>query len=315
MEGAAPTAPSTGAPSATPSSSSTPSSPNTGGAQASAGASGIPETTRNPAPAETREYKINGKMVKMTQKEADEYVSMSYAAQERFNEAAKLRREVEQREAQYSKEPLKAFLDYAQRAKLTPEQTRQALEDYYSKQYIEPEMLTAEQRKLKELEEWKTQREKEDQERFMTEQQKYERQMTEQEIQNATNEILAALESAQLPQKNKFLVQRMAFYMHQNSQNGWNAPKEMVLKQVMNEHKSIVGDFLKDATMDQIVNYAGQEFVDRILKDSLEKIRQKRNIREEPFTKTDSSRNHAGTGKIDMADVNRRLREMRLGKY
>lgn len=276
---------------------------------------GVKEATpTSPAADPVREYKINGKMVKMSQREADDYVSMSYAAQERFNEAAKMRKEVESREQNYAKNPIQAMIDYCKKAGFNDEQTRQAIEDHYSKQYIEPETLSKEERALREREEKVKNWEKDQKERQLTQQQQQERKMTDDQIQNVTHEITSALDSAQLPKNNKFLVQRMAFYMHQNNQNGWNAPKEMILKQVVNEHKGIVGGFLTEATMDQILNYAGQEFIDKVLKYSLDKHRESRNKLQEPFV-NDRENVPQNTGKIDMSEVNRRLRDMRTGKY
>lgn len=267
------------------------------------------------SPPEAREYKIDGKMVKLTQKEADEYVAMSGAAKARFHEAAQMKRELEAREQQYAKNPIQALKDYCKKAGYSAEQTRQAIEDMYANEYIKYDTMTAEQRELEELKQYKAAREEETKKREQEEYQTREKTMTQEQIQHVTNEITSALESAQLPQKNKFLVQRMAFYMHENNKNNWNAPKEMILKQVVNEHKGIVGEFLKDASFDQIVNYAGQEFVDRILKSSLEKLREGRNRIQEPFVGSASNNAPHPTGKVDMSEVNRRLRDMRSGKF
>jgi len=285
--------------------------PTTGGATATP-TQGAPQQT--PAQDPVREFKINGKIVKMTQKEADDYVSMSYAAQERFNEAAKIRKEIEAREQGYSKDPVKAFLDYAQKANLSPEQTRQALEDYYAKQYIEPESLSKEELALREREAKVRQWEEQQKEREANDRQAQERKMTDEAVNNLTQEIISALETAKLPQKNKFLLQRMAFYMKQNLDHGWNAPREMIVKQVINEHKGIVGSFLSDASIDQIIDYAGQEFVDRILKHSLEKLREDRQKREQPFV-PGAQNDVQNNGKIDYSEVNRRLRDMRSGRF
>jgi len=261
------------------------------------------------------EKKINGKMVRMTQQEADDYLSMSYAATERFKEAAKIKKEIEAREAEYAKNPIKALLDAAEKAKLTPEQTRAAIEEYYAKQWIEPERLTPEQRELKALQEYKKQREAEIAEWQRIEQEKQNAEIDQKNTNHLIEEIGSTLENADLPKKNKFLFQRMAFYMLENNKHGYNAPKEVILRQVINEHKGIVGDFLKDASIDQVINYAGQEFVDKILKYSLEKLRENRSKREQPFVAGQDSGPRYPNGKIDMSEVNRRLRDMRTGKF
>lgn len=268
-----------------------------------------------PAAETTREYMINGEKVKLTQKEADEYVSMSGAARQKFREAAQMKKEFEERDQNYSKDPLKAFIDYAKKAGFNDDQIRDKIEEHYASQYIKRDQMTAEQRRIEELEAYQAKVESQRKQYEAAQAQEKEKREVESHVETLTEEIVSTLEASNLPKQNKFLLQRMAFYMHENNKNGWQAPKEMILKQVVNEHKGIVGSFLNEATMDQIVAYAGQGFIDKILKHSIEALRTNRNKRDEPFS-TDSINQAPGPNdKVDYTEVNRRLRDMRSGKF
>lgn len=298
------------------------SSPSTGGSatglKQSAGVGATPPENKSPVSQELPQWiekKINGKMVRMTPQEADDYLSMSYAATERFKEAAKIRKEHEAREAQYSKNPVQAFLDYAQKANLSEDQIRDHFEKYYADKWLKTDNLSPKEKELLAREEavkkWEADRQSEQERLYASNQQK----ALDQDINNVSQEIIGALEKSGLPAKNKFLFQRMAAYMLENNQNGWNAPPETIMRQVVNEHKGIVGTFLQDASIEQIIDYAGQEFIDRVLKHSLDALRNKRQQRQEPFVGTQGNAALNPNEKIDYSEVNRRLRDMRSGKF
>src|SRR4051812_30706379 len=100
-------------------------SSNQGGGNNPAPSKNPSSSSPNPPPSQTapaavnqaadtvREYKIDGQMVRLTQKEADDYVAMSGAAQKRFRESAQIKKEAEARDQEYTKSPLKSFIDYA----------------------------------------------------------------------------------------------------------------------------------------------------------------------------------------------------------
>lgn len=317
--------------SSSPSSSSpnAPSSPNTSAAPSSNAGTikAHTEATKSPTPTsqtsepELREYKINGKMVKISQREADDYVSKSYAADQRLREAAQLRKEFEAREQGYQKDPLKAFIDYAKKANIPSDQIRATLENYYSKEYIEPETLSREELELRQREAKVKQWEQDQQVRQQEEKRQYETRMTQEQANHITNEILSALENSPLPvtdKTKKYLVQRMAFYMNENNRNNYDAPKEVILRQVVQEHQGLVGDFLADAPVDKILSYMGergQPFIDRVMKYSLDKLRASRGKKEEPFIEDMIKSGDKNSGKIDFREVNKRLRDIRSGKF
>lgn len=273
-----------------------------------------PEPTKQAAPPsqEMREYKINGKMVRMTQQEADDYVSMSYAAQQKFTEAAEIRKKHESKESEYKKNRIQAFLDYTQ--DLSPEERREVLEKYYAEQYIEPETLTAEQRQLKELQAFKAQKEAEETERTERERTENEKKMTEAQKTRLQEEIVQAMEQSGLP-KTKFFVQRVAFYMRQNLVNGWEAPTETIIRQVKSERKSIMSDMTDESTPEQLIDLLGSNVIDKLMKYKIEQIRNGRREKQTPFQGNGANKFNIETEKTDYNEVNRRLRDMRSGRF
>lgn len=262
------------------------------------------------APVELFDVKINGRTVKMTRQEVLDHASMSHGANEKFNEASRLRKEYEEKTKKYSSNPIQAFLDYA--GELPPEQRRQALEDYYAKEYIEPETLSPEQRRMKELEEWKRAREAEDEQKRLKEEEEKNEKLTSHEREYMQSQIIEAIEKSNLP-KTKETVKKIAFYMRQNLMNGFDAPMGLIIKQVKNERQSSFRSEVEGSTVEQIIELLGEDFINKIRKHDLEKLRERRQ-----GPPVGSSTRSAGTGpmdggKISYREVQENLNKMRRG--
>lgn len=248
----------------------------------------------------------------MTKQEAIDHASMSYAANEKFNEASKIRKELDQKKALYQKDPLQAFLDHTEG--MTPEQRRDLLEKYYAKQYIEPETLSAEERNMREREKNVKKGEEEQAKRKSREEKEHEAMLTNQQRDHIQTQIIEALDQSNLP-KSKETVKKIAFYMRQNLLNGWDAPMDMIIRQVKNERQSLFREEIKSCTVEQIVELLGEEEVNRIRKYDLQRLR---DSRQSPIQ---NGGGKAGTGvvsggeeKLSYRDVNERLRAIRQGK-
>lgn len=264
-----------------------------------------------PAAPEYYDVKVKGKVVKMTRQEVLDHASMAAHANERFNEAKQLEGRFSKFQESVKNTPIQALLDPA--LGLTKDQIRNAVEDWYHKEYIEPETLTEDQRrireyesKLKTFEEEKALRQKELQHQEET-------RLTNQQREVLQNQIVEAMESSGLP-KTKFFASRMAFYMRQNIVNGWEAPIEMIVKAVKNERSQIMSDLSEGASAEQLISMFGDGIINKIRQHDLQQLRAKRNLP----PSTASSTNRAGTGvvqeKLSAGDVNRRLRDIRMGK-
>lgn len=256
------------------------------------------------------EVKVNGKVVKMTMQELRDNASMSGAANEKFSEAKKSKAEVDRIISSAKKNPIEALMDPA--LGLTKDQIRDAFEKWYSKEYIDPEQLTPEQRKMKEYEERlknyeeqeKTAKEKaeaEENEKLTTKQREY-----------LQGQIIEALESSGLP-KTKFFASRMAFYMRQNMQNGWEAPISMIVSQVKNERQSILSDMSEGSTAEQLIAALGEGAINKIRKYDLEQLRARRNSPAPGFT--NSNPNNSGSSRTDNKQVSYKEVQKRLQEF
>lgn len=286
----APSAPSTPAPSNTPS----------------------PETAKSSAPQQTNEMfevKVNGKTVKMTRQQVIDNASMSTAAQEKFSEAKKSRAEADRIINSAKTNPIEALMDPA--LGLSKDQIRAAFEKWYSKEYIEPEALTPDQRKMKEYEE----KVKKYEEQEKTAKEKAEadenEKLTNRQREFLQGQIIEALESSGLP-KTKFFASRMAFYMRQNMQNGWEAPISMIVQQVKNERQGMMTDMSEGSTAEQLIAALGENVINKIRKHDLEQLRAKRNVQAPQLNGSKpSGATSTGIKKASWSEVQSRLRDFR----
>lgn len=260
------------------------------------------------------DVKVAGRVVRMTEQEVLENASLSAAAQERFAEAARLKKETEAGRAKLKEKPIEYLL--GQDVGLTKEQIRDQLEQWYHREFIEPETLSAEQREHRAtLERLKKYEEQEAEQKRLKEQED-ETRFTQETKENLAKQIIQALESSGLG-KNPFFASRIAFYQRQNQLQGLQAPMEMVVRQVKNEFDQIFGGFAKNSSPEELHSRFGDEVIDKLVKWKVDQIKKKRSERQQPFT-GDSQGNDGtggtGSGKIYYNDVNERLRALRMGK-
>lgn len=298
-----------------PAGTNTPPPPSTTTAAPSSGApSGgqTPATIQASPPSEMFEVKVNGRTVKMSRQEVLDHASMSHAANDKFNEAKKLRQEYEKTQARVKTDFMEYITDPS--LGLTKEQIRDRIEKWYNKEFIEPEGLTPEQRRVKSIEE--------ENRRFKEEKEEEMKRLAKQAEDNETNQqreyfqqqIIEALEKSNLP-KTKDTVQKMAFFMRQNLINGWDAPLDMVIRQVKDERLSSIRHEVQNSTAEQLIETFGEELVNKIRTHDLQKLRERRQL--PPVSQSNGRSN--GTGPLSgermySSDVNKRLRDIRLGK-
>jgi hypothetical protein len=254
------------------------------------------------------EVKVNGKTLKMSRDEVIAHAQMSHAAQARFEEAARTRKSVDKIISTAKNNPIQALMD--PELGLTKDQIRDAFEKWYTQEYIEPESLTPEQRKSKEmereLEKYRTS-EKEMREKMEREQQE---KLTATQREYLQNQIIEAMDKSGLP-RTKFFAQRMAFYMRENLRQGWDAPLDLIVSQVKKEHQERNAEISKDATVEQLVEMFGEDVINKIRRHDLEQLRKRRQF---PQTSSQSVDGYGNTEKTSMSEVNKRLREIRMGK-
>lgn len=262
-------------------------------------------------PPEFFEVKVNGRTIKMTRQEVIDNASMSHAANDKFNEARKNRQEVDRIIQSAKSNPIEALMDPA--LGLTKDQVRDAFEKWYAKEFIEPETLTEDQRKLRDYELKLKKYEDDEKEKKLNDERDAEEKMTTQQREYLQQQIVEAMESSGLP-KTKFIAARVAFYMRQNLLNGWDAPLPMIIKQVKSERQAMLSDLISGSNVEQLSELFGEEGINKIRQHDLKQLREKRQL--PPVTQQG---NRAGTGplsgeRVYSSEVNRRLKDMRLGK-
>jgi hypothetical protein len=282
----------------------------TTGANQAGALSSSTQTAGTPSAApEYFEVKVNGKSVKMTRDEVLAHAAKAQAADQRFEEAARLRRESQAFEENLKKNKIQALIDRG----FTKDQIRDEFEKWYSQEFIEPETLTADQKRARDMERellrYK-QAEKEAQEKAQLDQ---EAQMTSQQREYFSQQIIDAMDKSGLP-KTKFFAQRMAFYMRENLVKGWEAPLDLIVSQVKSERKTMMADLTESASVDQLIEMLGEGVINKIRKHDLEQLRSRRQNQGMQSSETDGYGNPTSGDKKTYSDVNRYLREMRLGK-
>jgi hypothetical protein len=273
-----------------------------------------PEANKAPAPpVETFEVKVNGKVRKMTRDELIRSAQLAEAAHERFEQAAQKERQAQQIIERAKKNPIEALRDPA--LGLSQEQIREAVEAWYAKEFIEPETLTEEQRKLKayeeELKRYKDQEAEAEKRRLAEEEEK----LTAHQRETLQKQIIDALEANHLP-RNKFTVSRIAFYMRQAALKGFEAPMDLIVSQVRKERSDLISDLAQStSSYEQMVETFGEDFINRIRQEDLKRLREGRlKASGGAFvTEQGDSSEHSSREKIDMSEVQARLRKMRQG--
>ena len=261
--------------------------------------------------AERFEIKVNGKVKSVTRDELIRMAQLSEAANERFNSAAQKEKMAQKIIEGAKKNPIEALMDPA--LGLTKEQVRSAMEEWYTREFIEPTTLTEEQRRLKQLEiENARYKEVEAQEKARLEKEAQEKE-AQAYVETFQKQIIEAIEEHKLP-KTKSSVRKIAFYMRQAMEQGFEAPMELVVQRVREDRK-MEDEEIKDYTYEDIIDRFGKDFVKKIIAEDLKRIREKRDAESgakfgerepEPRGKKDS--------RISMREAAQRLKAMRTGR-
>lgn len=286
-------------------------------AQASEKAQAQPKAKPAPkAAAELFELKVNGKTVKMTKEELIQHASMGHAADQRFKEAAQMRKQAEAviGKLRDPKSVISALQDPA--LGLSKDQIREQFEEWYAREFIEPESLTPEQKKLREAEA-KLKKYEEDEKARAEEKLKNEQEaMTTQAREQLQGQIIEALETSGLPKTN-FTIRRLAYWMQRNQANGFDAPIDVVVGQVRNEINSSLRDLVEASDGEVLIKILGDGVIQKLRKYDLEQLRKMRgqggaqvqSVQEGPEPTPRSERPTS-------SDVNQRIRELqRTGRY
>jgi len=198
-----------------------------------------PQKQTEPPKPEMISLKVNGKVVEVTRERAIAMAQQSEAANERFSEASKMRKEAEEL---LTLTKQKDFLKLAERSGMNKAEARAALEQVLLNMYQEEDM-SPEEREMKELkafkqqrdEELKSQQEQEANERISKEEAKY--------LEDIEQEMVNALEKTSLP-PNPLYAKLSANYMSAALSQGYDLSPTEAVKLVEQDQIALVKSML-----------------------------------------------------------------------
>lgn len=249
---------------------------------------------------------VNGKTKRVTKAELLKRYSLEEAAEQRFNEAAKLRREAEEREAVWN-DPEKALELLKKRH---PDRFRDTVENVYNREYIEPENMTPEQRRIAELERENNEYKSKAQQEAEALKAKQDADEDERTVGQLQREIMEVLETSGLP-KTKFTAARIAYWMRVNENKGLGLPADLIVKKVKDERRDIMRSEMQAMSVEQMIETYGDDAIKKLRAWDIEQIRKRRGAPpvEVPTEKKESLSQQFE--KIRPSEVRRRAREFR----
>lgn len=227
-----------------------------------------------------KEFKINGKVVKVdlsNPTEVEKLVSLGLASNDKFQEAAKLRKEAEDilAAAKTKKSATEALKKAGFDAKEIKEILEKELAGFYEEEALSPE----EKQRRAEMEELK--RYKEEEARKKDEETKSAREKeVAAEMEQLETELLGALGKSSLP-RTPILAKWAVQYMSAYDAQGVQLSADQAVKLVEKEFPQLVQSVLSTMDVQGLKQFLGKSLVKQLLDDSVKAVKQA----EAPFTK------------------------------
>jgi len=220
--------------------------------------------------ARKMKLKVDGVEQELPEDEVIKLAQMSKAAQKRFNEAAKARKEAAQFLDMLKKDP-KAVLEHPD----IGVDVKKFAEDYLLKE-LEKQEMSPEAKRAYEAEQKLAQIEKEKEE--LAQQQEEQKQLQLQEHYKVEYEqsIKEALDTTQIP-KTAQSVQRMAIYMSAALENGVDLDPKTAAEMVRQDYMGDLMTMLGQADGETLLGFLGEEVATKIRKTDLARLEAKLN--------------------------------------
>ena len=238
------------------------------------GAINSAKPTQGQAPGEekTWDVPVDGKIVRMTEKEMKDAASLVKSSYKRFEEAAVSKKQTEAFWREFNENPMAAL----SKTKLTREQQRKFIEEYYKKEFIEQDGLTPEQKELAEAKKWRAEREAEDKARAEQAALEGRKKIEGQWRDHYSKAIMEGLEKSGKVPKTAKTVGRVAFYLQQNALQKIDQTLDQVIERVrqdyQEEHRAFVND---DTPVEALIELLGPNAVKKLQKYALEQYKRK----------------------------------------
>lgn len=245
------------------------SAPATGNNPAPATGNQTPSQNPNGQPNQTAEprrmkLKIDGKEVEMSESEVVSYATKARAADQRFDEAANIRKEAEQ-VLKFAKDNPEEFF------KRTGMNAREWAEQYLLRE-IERERMSPEQKKALENEEKLRKYEDGEKLRIETERKAQIAALEKQHLQNYDLMFTEALQKSGLP-KTAYTVKRMAELQLVNVKKKLELKPDQLAKLVREDYASEQKALLSGYDGDQLIEFLGPDVVKKLSKAQIAKLK------------------------------------------
>lgn len=280
---------------------------------APAGFDSVPAQSKAPAvkaAPEMYEVQVDGKPVKMSLEEMKRHAGLGKKSYANLEEAAKMRKETEAKldRIKTPKAAIKFLSDPANGFK--PEEVRAEFEAWYAENFIDPETMTPEQKRIAELERKNKDYEESEKERQAKAEAEENDRLDKVSGELLQRELTQMLEESGMP-KTKFTASRLAYWIRVNEAKGINAPKEMIIEQVKTERNNIVKSMAEAYDGEQLVQHLGEDIVKKIRQYDLGRIRAARGVKAPEGQTFKSLGEDAPAEKISVSEVKRRSREFK----
>lgn len=227
-----------------------------------------------------KEFKINGRVVKVdlsNPAEVEKLVSLGLASNDKFQEAAKLRKEAEDILA--AAKTKKSATEALKKAGFDSKEIKEILEKELAGFYEEEALSPEEKQRRAEMEELK--RYKEEEARKKEEESKSVREKeVAAEMEQLENELLGALGKSSLP-RTPILAKWAVQYMSAYDAQGVSLSADQAVKLVEKEFPQLVQSVLSTMDVQGLKQFLGKSLVKQLLDDSVKAVKQA----EAPFTK------------------------------
>lgn len=226
------------------------------------------ESAAPPTQAEIRKMKlkIDGKDQEYDEPEVIRLAQQGKAAQQRFQEAAKMRKEAEDMIGLIKRDPIAVMNDPRIGVNF-----RELAEKYLSEQ-LKLEMMTPEQKKYHEAEQkLKGYQDQEKAQKAQVENQQMQ-QLQDHYANEFSNTITDALKTQGVP-KSPNTVKRMAALMSKSLENGLDLPPAQIAKLVREEYLSEIKELFGSSDEDTLLGLLGDETANKIRKADLKRLK------------------------------------------
>jgi DNA-binding transcriptional MerR regulator len=227
-----------------------------------------------------KEFKINGKSVKVdlsNPAEVEKLVSLGLASNDKFQEAAKLRKEAEDILA--AAKTKKSATEALKKAGFDSKEIKEILEKELAGFYEEEALSPEEKQRRAEMEELRKYKEEEARKKDEEAKSAKDKEV-EAEMQALEEELLGALSKSNLP-RTPVLAKWAVQYMSAYDAQGIQLSADQAVKIVEREFPQLVQSVLSTMDVQGLKQFLGKSLVKQLLDDSVKAVKQA----EAPFTK------------------------------